>query len=533
MFIVWTSLLLAGSPEQELNRCGPYSLQVCLWQFDGESLAARVDEILPPTGRETSLAELKAAAESLGMAAEAIRWRDQPPALSRRDAPAVIPVIYPEGRRHFVALLECCNGQALCLDFPHRPGWVTFQELRDRWGWDGTALHIARDRRTLDNLTSTDDRWLWLTLAAALGAFGLMKLAAGRGRAPWTRARPAAQAHASASRTNVAHRAGFTLIELLVVIGLISLLVALTLPAVQSARETARRTQCASQMRQLGLALHNYVDVHRRTPGSIEMMSFGLTPAGPAGPMAFLRRNISPQAQLLPFIDFENVWRTIDLAETGEHALFEPPDTPWNRPLLSHPIPLLMCPSDSVPPGSNSYRLCTGSSASRAQLRRDDGDSALPVMGFSHAGVTLAQVTDGLSNTACFSERVVGDRDAAIFEPWRDRAQSSGSGSYPSEVAADCAAVTAPVGEHASWDGATWLLTHRQYTLYNHVLGPNSPTPDCANRHGQAVTARSMHPGAVNLVLGDGSLRSINQSIDVSLWRALASINGGETIGAF
>jgi prepilin-type N-terminal cleavage/methylation domain-containing protein/prepilin-type processing-associated H-X9-DG protein len=509
-------LLLAVAPELviESNRCGAYSLQVCLWQLGGEALATPVDSLLPNDEQELSLADLQRVANQLGLATRGVRWDRRVPDFSKGETSAVLRVILPTGERHFIALLEAREGLLECVDFPHPPKVVPETYLRETLGWDGNALHLARGPAAF-HAWDVEARKVWV----GYGLF-LMGIALG---AVWVfrSARPGLRPFRP-TRTS-----GFTVTELLVVMSVLALLLALLLPAVQQVRAAARLTQCRNQLRQIGLALHHYVDTYHRTPGLIQLTTIG---RGPGLPDLLLDRNISPQAQLLPFLDQAALWRTIDLSETGRGLFGEPPTSEVNGPLLSRRVPLFECPADDVPPGGISYRMCHGSSPSGHQSRETDGDPALRGMALNYQGIRWADVEDGLSQTACFSERVVGDRDSSRFSAWRDRARLPfGVGSFPDEVREDCGRVTLPVTRHDSYDGATWLLTHMHQTLYNHVLEPNSARPDCANRSGEAVTARSQHTGGVNLLLGDGHVRFVGQSIDLRAWRAMASINGGET----
>jgi prepilin-type N-terminal cleavage/methylation domain-containing protein/prepilin-type processing-associated H-X9-DG protein len=331
-------------------------------------------------------------------------------------------------------------------------------------------------------------------------------------------------------------RCGFTLIEVLVVLGIIALLVSLLLPAVQWAREAARRASCKSHLRQIGLALHNYFDVHQFVPPSTQMYVLG-PPFEASGEPRILWRNISPHAQLLPYLGQQVLWERIDLSETGEGTIGQPPYSLVNAELLNERVAVFECPSDAVPAGGTSYRICSGSSPLHVERRwgSDPLTWGLDGIGYHYAGIPLSRIRDGMSHTAAFSERVVGDRNPEVYNPWRDLAhlpESHYVGTKPDAMAAACARMTEPPESHNSYTGSCWLLTDWLFTLYNHVLEPNSRTPDCVIG-GFAMTARSMHPGGVNLLLADGSTRFVSSSIDRQLWRAVASISGGESVGDF
>ncbi|MDX1966924.1 MAG: DUF1559 domain-containing protein [Planctomycetaceae bacterium] len=293
-------------------------------------------------------------------------------------------------------------------------------------------------------------------------------------------------------------------------------------PAIQRTRERARAVDCRSRLKQLGIALHNYSALYSESLPP----SFQRTTIYPSGQVSL--RNLSAQAQLLPFIDLADVWNKIDFAEEGEGAANEPASSVRNASLMSHSVRLFCCPSDSVRAGGISYRACLGSSP---------GYHENPAIGAFRGvartfGVRQAQVTDGLSSTAFFSERVVGDFSMERYSPWRDRARwdaPASSGLSPDDTLASCATTPVTPLEHYSSDGSTWLLTHVSQTLYNHVLPPNSRIPDC-EANGLAVSARSQHPGCVHVLFCDGSTRSVADQIDLGVWRASASINGAELL---
>ena len=315
----------------------------------------------------------------------------------------------------------------------------------------------------------------------------------------------------------------FTIIELLVGLAVISVLTALLLPAAQRARESARATHCRSNLRQIGIALHNYVETSGWTPGSIQPYLIATS-----APPVQIRRNLSPQAQLLPYLEESNLWREIDVSETGDGVDAEPPTSTRNANLLTRSLPMFNCPSDQSRPGGIAYRICGGSSAGLYEVRPQGQDAGLRGIGFSFFGTRLSEITDGLSNTACFSERVAGDFSIETFSPWRDRAiLEVASDSTPDGVAEACRQMTAPIGRHESYDGATWLLTSWKFSLYNHVMTPNSTAADCA-ANGRAVTARSAHHGSCHLLLADGSVRPVSSNVDKSLWRGVATIAGSE-----
>jgi prepilin-type processing-associated H-X9-DG protein len=145
-------------------------------------------------------------------------------------------------------------------------------------------------------------------------------------------------------------------------------------------------------------------------------------------------------------------------------------------------------------------------------------------------------VTDGLSHTALFSERVVGDQDPSQVTSWRDVymvAPSSTLLMTAQEAEERCRSLTTAISHYSS-AGRAWVAGSYQHSAYNHVLPPNSPVPDCASLSDTtftgAMTARSLHPGGVNVCFGDASVRFVSQAIDLELWRALGTMYGAEII---
>jgi type II secretory pathway pseudopilin PulG len=336
-------------------------------------------------------------------------------------------------------------------------------------------------------------------------------------------------------RYDVTRRCGFTILELLVVTGVASLLIALLVPAVQSAREAARRLDCSSRQRQLALALHAFHDSHRVLPG----VTYDRAPS-PAFP-----RMLSEWARVLPELDQSVVYQQIDFdsAESGASAYPGPPRLVLsnNQRLLQTSLRVFTCPSDGVPSGGCSYRVCRGSAPGMSVARgeRAPGGPGVFPLRPTRSPVSFELVTDGLSQTVLLSEKIVGDGDPRMYRPHQDTfflpaSIPASQLNTPDKFANACSRqFTNPLLGEMSYGGFTWLLAGKAYTAYNHVLAPNSRNPDCTNGgaplYQGVITARSWHVGGVNATFADGSGRFISESIDLDVWRGLGTRGGNES----
>ena len=303
-----------------------------------------------------------------------------------------------------------------------------------------------------------------------------------------------------------AARGAFTLVELLVVIAIIGILVALLLPAVQAAREAARRMSCTNNLRQIGLALHEYHDEWETFP-----------PARNPWPLVH-----SSLARILPFVE--------QLQVEGLVKYDLPLSAPANVAASQTQLKLFICPSDGKTrvagglDGATNYVANNGSgTVSYGLIAAGDGVFTQESLGFRH-------LLDGSSSTAAFSESVVGSGQnlpaVSAMDKRRQRLLIAGGNDT---TPADCNAAS---GAWSGQRGAKWIDGHYGNTLYNHYYRPNPPEWDCGNGSGNKAlsTARSWHPGGVNVLLADGSVRLYSDQVELALWRALSTRDGGDIV---
>jgi prepilin-type N-terminal cleavage/methylation domain-containing protein/prepilin-type processing-associated H-X9-DG protein len=323
-------------------------------------------------------------------------------------------------------------------------------------------------------------------------------------------------------------RAGFTLIELLVVIAIIGVLIALLLPAVQAAREAARRSQCTNNLKQIALAVHTYVDIHGRFP-----IGRGTRPPQPYNLGS--RYNYSGFSMILPQMEQKPLFDSInfDLTATIQAG---------NSTALVTTINSFLCPSESqqVPTqwaGTN-YRFNEGSNVLYSYGETDPGNlnTMMPAPNgpfFPERSIRLSEVSDGLSTTAIASERLMGDFNQGVATQRRDiyNAPSPPLPATLDEAYTRCEAmdITSLDSLGESNSGAPWLDGFLHTAIYKHVAPPNKKS--CYFRPVRLVmTASSNHPGGVNVAFGDGSVRFVKDTVDRYVWRSIGSMNGGEVV---
>jgi len=331
------------------------------------------------------------------------------------------------------------------------------------------------------------------------------------------------------------HRSGFTLIELLVVIAIIAILIALLLPAVQQAREAARRTQCKNHLKQLGLAMHNYHDTHGLFPlgNAPSMVNLG---GGASGGNLNPYYGFSAQALMLPFLDQGPLYQQFDfntIVLTGN-----------NNTLRQTKIAAFLCPSDGRWNGAEAGNNYVVSGGPSVWWNVASGDQ-IGVFNFRRS-VSFGDLTDGSSNIVAASESVKGDNTSAQFNTFTDVARGvamTGPAVLKSRTDIDtigAAALTAGATNSNSAVRRDWAIGTCGQTVFNTLAPPNWKAPDavacstCSAFDGQGVfAARSRHTGGVHALMGDGAVRFIGENVDFQTWQRLGHISDGNTVGEF
>jgi prepilin-type N-terminal cleavage/methylation domain-containing protein/prepilin-type processing-associated H-X9-DG protein len=359
-------------------------------------------------------------------------------------------------------------------------------------------------------------------------------------------------------------RRGFTLIELLVVIAIIAVLIALLLPAVQAAREAARRAQCVNNLKQLGLAVHNYVSSSEKLPlgdfywsGSNEKPAQA-TVAGNGGD----RYSWGWTIAILPYIEQQN------LANAWNYCCgFRDPGgggPTINTTVMYNQLTSMLCPSENVagrPQAPYAALNYVGNVGGPGAIRSFSGTMISAYWGNATQApstncIGFAAILDGTSNTALFSERLVGvpnnptvtvgdknNAKRALFLVPTSVDVNSGSVAGAMSVLSACQALPANTNSIISYrSGQIWTLGHPWGTVWNryfHFGPPNmiscdtNPSTFSGLGGGQGVIPpTSNHPGGVNVCMADGSVKFIKDTISLPTWWALGTRAGGEVISA-
>lgn len=503
------------------NQCGVYAMQVAI-----DSLRNGPDRDLRLRDDESplSLFDLQQMATEQNLPAKTVNWSGTTPSFPYGRSPAVIPVVDYGGRRHFVTLLESRSGHFLVADFPNPPIWVAHAYAVEVLKWDGSALHLAASEGDLPQ-TATGLWRMWGALASGCLLVGVGGLWASKTR--------------MAGAKVTSRVPGFTLIELIVAMGVIATLSMLLLPAVQSARERARAITCRANLRQIGIAVAGYESAHGRLPPSYPGLGIHSNPRDPGSPLTRVTYNQSVFTRVLPFLGYEGVYASLRLDGDFETTYAdEPASSAANPAALRTMMPVLLCSSDpAAGAGGVSYRSCEGTSPGGWMMSPSKNDPNGFYLGafFAH-GRRMCDISDGLSYTSFFSEKLCGDARGETYTPWRDVATLPVDLSSPDAIAKSCSLVPSAPAQHHSYGGSAWLFGGFAHTWYNHILGPNAEVPDCSRDHGVsggAFTARSLHHGGVHIATGDGAVHFASDSVDSRVWRALGSAAGAEAVDAF
>jgi prepilin-type N-terminal cleavage/methylation domain-containing protein len=358
------------------------------------------------------------------------------------------------------------------------------------------------------------------------------------------------------------HRIGFTLIELLVVIAIIAILIALLLPAVQQAREAARRTQCKNNLKQMGLALHNYHDVFNkfvgRRYGTTGTWNFSSSTC-PVVNRCHNSGRITGWIAMLPYIDQAPMYNQIQAGDANNAAGGPRGDQGW--PIWDQAPVWLKCPSDpkAAPTKAHSYAVSAGDQCEQINSRIQTRG----MFGRFH-WVGIRDVLDGTSNTICISEITshfpsYGGQSGQSANANQFQVYDALANNIPGVVNSPILCRTVISGQYfiagtnvRGRRGINWTDGPASLQMFNTILGPNSPacaeTGDFGDQDNVVLPPQSRHTGGVHGLLVDGSVRFISDNIDTGntstyqaptgpsvygTWGRLGSIAGGEVVGEF
>jgi prepilin-type N-terminal cleavage/methylation domain-containing protein/prepilin-type processing-associated H-X9-DG protein len=379
-------------------------------------------------------------------------------------------------------------------------------------------------------------------------------------------------------------RRGFTLIELLVVVAIIAVLIALLLPAVQSAREAARRAQCSNNLKQLGLALHNYLTQQGTFPPLVQNGSFNVwgNTFGTNG-LYYDPWPLDWTASILGQMDQTVLYNQLNFSMSSGWAGYTSVGwDPQNTSVLATQVASLLCPSEdmknpTIGPGTRkNYVANIGGPADFmawsgmfVPLKDNPPFDYSGVYSNGNSGTTfgIESVTDGSSNTAMLSETLMGSGPASpvalsattrpstyqfeipgLIAYWDQGPQGGQTAQFFLQACRGLVGSTLSKGTNTPANGNIWLASNAQSCLmwdsYNHFMTPNSPScsripplnyPYYTTGYGvfyDAMPPSSNHPGGINIAFADGSVRFLKNNINNQVWWNLGTRNGAESISS-